>query len=170
LSFVKPRAALQTIEPGQAFPIHPIKLPADAAIPRDRHRERTQVMENQPWQFGVSQPAGLRQAVVVHLAALEGAVDEHGLLRLIHHATSRPGSGGEPASVNRAPSPTILDGPGSVEAASTPMPRLGGGCRHAEPIMRGLCPALPAMTIALLIALAASLALMIVIVKRLENA
>jgi hypothetical protein len=50
------------------------------------------------------------------------------------------------------------------------MPHFGVGCWRPEPIMRGLGPTLPAMTIALLIALAASLALMIYIVKRLENA
>ncbi len=45
-----------------------------------------------------------------------------------------------------------------------------GAGRRSAPIMRELCLVHSAMTIALLIALAASLALMLYIVKRLERA
>ena len=117
--------ALQAIEIGEAAGAQPIHLPVDQAVALDPHRERTEIVEQRTGQLPLPLKAGPGQPGMVHLAAAEGAVDEHQVA--LHRQPTNP------AADNGAVCPTP-------------------------------------MTIALLIALAASLALMAVIVKRLEKA
>ena len=153
LAVVEAGVALQLIQPRQYCGIHLIQLTEGAAFADHRHGKGAQIMEHQAWSFDLPHPAGALEPVVVAFTPLERAIDEH------------------QQWVPCALQPSLF--PGWVPAVIS-IRRMGVVHRPDRAacgtglIMTPFRPV--PMTIALLLTLVGSLALMVYIVKRLERA